>query len=222
MNSTYSIMPRMTDTQALEQFRIALENATANTTISAALAATGYEESVLNEGKALLEAARKAYTDNITEDDESKQAYHAFETKRDELDALYRLHRKKAKILYRNEPVVSKTLGITGRVPDAYIVWLDTIKRFYTTAESSEEIKSQLATLAVSAQDITDALSSINELESTRSEYLREKGESQEATQTKDQAIGELSSWMSDFYAVARIALEDQPQLMEALGKVVR
>ena len=212
----------MTDTQALEQFRVALENASANSTIATALAANGYDESVLNEGKALLEAARKAYDDNKTEDDESRQAYHTFETKRDELDALYRLHRKKAKILYRSKPVVSKTLGITGRVPDAYIVWLDTIKCFYTAADASEEIKSQLATLAVSAQDITDALSSISELESARTEYLREKGESQEATQTKDKAIGELSSWMSDFYAVARIALEDQPQLMEALGKVVR
>jgi hypothetical protein len=51
---------------------------------------------------------------------------------------------------------------------------------------------------------------------------VQEIGESQEATRGKDKALAELEEWMSDFYAVARIAMEDQPQLLESLGLLVR
>ncbi|WP_439182311.1 hypothetical protein [Carboxylicivirga taeanensis] len=55
-----------------------------------------------------------------------------------------------------------------------------------------------------------------------RTTYLLEVGESEAATKAKDEALGKLDRWMSEFYAVARIALEDQPQLLEALGKAVK
>ncbi|NLT49572.1 MAG: hypothetical protein GXX85_01480, partial [Ignavibacteria bacterium] len=47
-------------------------------------------------------------------------------------------------------------------------------------------------------------------------------GESEDATKEKDAAFAKMDKWMSDFYAVARIALEDKPQLLEALGKIVK
>ena len=52
--------------------------------------------------------------------------------------------------------------------------------------------------------------------------YLKEKGESQDATKIKDEVFAKLDDWMSEFYAVAKIALEDNPQLLESLGKLVR
>jgi len=51
---------------------------------------------------------------------------------------------------------------------------------------------------------------------------LREVGESQDATKIKDAAFVKMDDWMSEFYAVAKIALEDNPQLLESLGKLVR
>jgi hypothetical protein len=45
----------------------------------------------------------------------------------------------------------------------------------------------------------------------------QEKGEAQAATQERDAAIEALDDWLADFRVVARIALEDDPQLMEAL-----
>ena len=52
--------------------------------------------------------------------------------------------------------------------------------------------------------------------------YLREKGESQDATKLKDAPFIELEDWMREFYTVAKIALKDNPQLLESLGKFVR
>ena len=62
----------------------------------------------------------------------------------------------------------------------------------------------------------------ISDLEAARSEYLKEKGESQDSTKAKDAAFAKIDDWMSGFYAVAKIGLEDNPQLLEALGKTVK
>ena len=35
----------------------------------------------------------------------------------------------------------------------------------------------------------------------------------------KDVTLTKMDGWMSEFYAVAKIGLEDNPQLSEALGK---
>ena len=76
--------------------------------------------------------------------------------------------------------------------------------------------------MKITAEQLNAANALIADVETTRADYLREKGESQNATQTKDASFAVLDDWMSEFYAVARIALEDQPQLLEALGLLVR
>ncbi len=70
---------------------------------------------------------------------------------------------------------------------------------------------------------MTAANTLISELETARAVYLKEKGgESQDATKGKDAAFAKIDDWMSEFYAVAKIGLEDNPQLLEALGKTIR
>ena len=76
--------------------------------------------------------------------------------------------------------------------------------------------------LKVTVEELNGTLQLITNLEAARAAYLREKGESQDATKQKDKAFGEMDDWMSAFYAVAKIALEDSPQLLESLGKFVR
>ena len=74
----------------------------------------------------------------------------------------------------------------------------------------------------ITEEEISACIAEINALETTRALYLREVGESQEATKKKDKALAELEDWMSDFHLVAKIAMEDQPQLLESLGVLVR
>ncbi len=48
---------------------------------------------------------------------------------------------------------------------------------------------------------------------------MREVGESQDATKQKDAVFAKIDKWMQQFYAIVDIALEDHPQLMEALSR---
>ena len=49
----------------------------------------------------------------------------------------------------------------------------------------------------------------------------KERGEAQEATQLRDAKLDELDRWVSDYKAIATVALDELPQRLEQLGWVV-
>jgi hypothetical protein len=210
------------EAQALEQYRVALENAESQPKIAATMAEFDYPAETITEGKNLLAQTRQAYDANKTEDDETSAAYNDFKVKRTLLADIYSLDRKKAKVIFRNDPLTLEKLGINGSIPQAYVKWLEKTRKFYTEALADTDIQTKLARLKVTVEKLNAANTLIPGVESARTVYLREKGESQDATQTKDAAFARMDDWMSEFYAVARIAMEDKPQLLETLGLLVR
>ena len=206
----------------LERYRVALENVEAQSEIATIMAEFGYDSAMIEEGKQLFTKTREAYDLNVKEDDETSQAYSDFVNKRDQLEDIYSLHRKKAKVIFRKDLEIMKRLELDGAMPRVYVKWLETVKKFYTEMLADTTLQENISRLKVTVEDLNAANTLVNELEAARSEYLREKGESQDATTAKDTVFSELDDWMSEFYAVARIALEDNIQLLEALGVIIR
>ncbi|RXP47940.1 hypothetical protein EC396_12890 [Lutibacter sp. HS1-25] len=211
-----------TEAEALEQYRVSFENVEKQTEIATIMAEFGYDETLLTEGKTLLTKTREIYDYNKKEDDEKSAAYKNFTEIKENLAKTYGMHRKKAKVIFRKEPTILNKLALTGSLPTAYIKWLETVKKFYTVASKNKDIQDKLIRLKITIEEINETIQLISDLETARAEYLREKGESQDATKLKDKAFGEIDDWMSEFYAVAKIGLEDHPQLLESLGKFVR
>lgn len=212
----------LSEAETLEMYRVALENAQAQSVIAALMAELGYDPAELEKGKTLLAEARTAYASNQTEDDETSAAYASFVSKKEALNTAYTLHRKKAKVIFRNDPLMLDKLALSGSTPKAFVKWLESLKKFYTTAAADTALQSKLARLKLTAEELTAGGAMLTDVEQARAVYLKEKGETQVATQTKDAALAKIDDWMSEFFAVARIALEDQPQLLEVLGKTVR
>ena len=211
-----------TEAEALEQYRVSFENVEKQPEIATIMAEFGYDETLLTEGKTLLTKTRQAFDFNKKEDDETTEAYKNFTELKENLAKTYTLHRKKGKVIFRKEPTTLNKLALTGSLPTAYIKWLETVKKFYTVAAADSDIQSKLVRLKITTEEINGTIQLITNLELSRAEYLREKGESQDSTKSKDKAFGEIDDWMSEFYAVAKIALEDNPQLLESLGIFVR
>ena len=212
----------LSEAETLEQYRVSFENVGNQSEIATIMAEFGFDEASITTGKALYTKTQDAYNFNKKEDDETSETYINFTVAKENLSKIYTLHRKKAKVIFRNDPNILNKLALTGSLPTSYIKWLEVVKKFYSVAIGNTEIETKLLRLKVTSTDLANAVSKMGELTSARAEYLREKGESQDSTMSKDKAFGEIDDWMSEFYAVAKIALEDKPQLLESLGKFVR
>jgi len=212
---------RGTVLEMLELYRIALDNAVSQPEILKQLTEIGFGKEVIQQGKDIYDVAAKAYIDNQREENEALDARQKFRDLKKQVIDTYRVQRKKAKVIFRNEPVTLEKLSLTGTMPAAYVEIMDTIAKFYRTALEDSAILEGLRKLAITPEEITASSNNIKELEASRAEYLKELGESQEATKHKDTALIELNRWMSDFFSVAKIAMEDNPQLLEVLGLTV-
>ncbi|WP_103866508.1 MULTISPECIES: hypothetical protein [Aquimarina] len=212
-------MTRYTASEAaiLEQYRVALQNVKDHPEIAEEMAELNYDDAKIEEGKLLLDQTRTAYDYNKQEDDETLEASAVFKKEKETLELQYRKHRKKAKVVFRKDLETLKKLHLTGSKPKAYNNWIETIRKFYSTTD--QETLTQLASLRITTEDITAGIEQIAKVETARTAYLLEIGESQDATKQKDAAFTKMEDWMQEFYAIANIALEDKPQLIEALGR---
>src|SRR5690606_3382554 len=210
------------EAEILEQYRIALHNARHQAAIAEILEEFGYGPDSLAVGDAKLAAARSAFDGLRTEKSEASAAHHVFTTKRDQLVDIYALDRRKARAVLTKDPVIAKQLAILGNTPRSYIRMLEAARTFYSVSLAHPEIQARLAQLRITADHLNHANNLLGEGEKARANYFKELGEAQQATKFKDEAFAEIDDWMKEFYAIAKIALEESPQLMESLGRLVR
>lgn len=206
----------------LERYNMALTNAEQQSQIAEALSNYGYNAAKIAEGRALLNTAETVYETQNTEHLQENQAYALYLPHYESVRTAYQSHRRLAKVVFKNDHVALSALKLTGRTPEAYIKWLDTIEAFYNGILNNTDYLAKMATLNITQQDLQEVQNNINLMVDARTNYQRERGESQDATKAKDQAFADIAEWMSDFYAVARVALQDHPQLLESLDKFVR
>ena len=129
----------LNEAETLEQYRVALNNVENQSEIAAIMAEFGYDSEAINHGKALLTETRQKYDAIKTEDDESTEAYKTFSAIKDNLADTYSLHRKKAKVVFRNDFLTMEKLAVTGSLPNAYTKWLETVRRFYSVSGHCNE-----------------------------------------------------------------------------------
>ena len=208
--------------KALLNYDAIFTNVSTQPVIQNELAEYGYDAAKIAEGKSLADVARKAYNDNLRENAEVTAARKNFDLQVEQFLAVYVAHRKAAKVCFRRDPAVIKQLGIVGRDPDAFAPRLEEAENFYRIIDLTPAIAASLVQFKITPETIAKAQHQAALVRQARADYLREKGESQDATKQKDAAFRAIETWLSDFFAVARIALEDNPQLLEALTKIVR
>jgi hypothetical protein len=77
--------PKLSEAEALEQYRVALENAQNQSEIASIMAEFGYDTESIAQGKTLLDETRTAYDTNKTEDDETAESYQKWSELKDSL-----------------------------------------------------------------------------------------------------------------------------------------
>jgi hypothetical protein len=196
---------------------VLLTNAQEHADIAAALEAYGYDAATLAEGQALLDTARDLYDAQIREYGEQHAATQAFVDASEAADKVYGDHRRLAKLAFKSDAQRQTDLHLNEHKPRAFNPWYQQARHFYTALLADSEAQTALARFNVTADDLSAAQAQVEGVASLNNAQEQEKGEAQAATQERDAAIEALDDWLADFRVVARIALEDDPQLMEAL-----
>ncbi|WP_445749382.1 hypothetical protein [Polaribacter sp.] len=208
--------------EMLEISKIALQNVESNQIIKPLMEALGYNSAKISEGTSILQNTRAKFDESQLMDDNKSKAYKVFEEKRLAVNTVYAKDRKKARIILTNDSLALKALGLVGVVPKNYVSWLENINLFYNTLNNQPDLAQKLLVVQITPTHIADQLAGIAEVESLRAARVQSDGIAQNATKTKNNAFKELEKWMGAFFAIARIALEDEPQLLESLGKFVK
>jgi hypothetical protein len=214
--------PSKSESAFLERVRVALSNAGTHPEIKSKLAPFGMDEPKLAVGWSLYEKVLSTHEKNKVKTGELKLASNAYKMAYADMESLFKKHRDIAREFFKKRPEFIITLDLKGRFPSRYADFFDKSKAFYTAIQNHPEIQEQLSLCQITPEVVTDSLAKHQNLLTVRATYDKEFGESQQSTQSKNDEMNELKTWMDEFDTLAKVALYDNPQLLEVLGIFVR
>jgi hypothetical protein len=200
----------------------AINSALNNEEVLEMLSRYGYGREKLLEGQALWEKTKEMVTFQTKEYGDQYSQKAEVERLFGEYYPQYMVYLKLARIAFQDNHGFLYSLRATGKRNRSYSGWLKDARAFYGNLSANSEALGKIAAFGVTTMDISAGLDNVNRFETAYQTYLTEMGEAQQSTKDRDKVIDELSSWFSDFRAVARIALYEKPQLLETLGIFVR
>ena len=210
------------ESKFLERSRTALVNAASNAEIRSRIAKFGMNEEKLQEGLNMHDRASRQKDRHEKEGIDSRLASNAYRQLFEELQALFKRHRDLVRIYFKRKPDILIRLGVSGRLPTRYNEFFDRFGQFYETIQNNPDLQELVLPLDISSDTVSECLDKLQELLTARSGFDNEFAELQDATQEKNRLLLELKEWMDDFDTIAKVALYDNPQLLEALGIFVR
>jgi hypothetical protein len=213
---------KKSETQLMQSYSVLFENVKKDTVLAAELAEYGYNAAAIAQGEALYNNFVQKYDTNKTETAQETTAYALFSNAFETTAAIYKTDRKKAKIVFKNQPDVLRNLQLNKPLLERNALVIDTMRLFYDMLHNNTELLNALQRLKITTDHVNQQLANVINVQTVYAAYVQEKGESQQATQDKNKAFDEVSKWVSEFYSVAKIALEDKPQLLESISKWVR
>ena len=214
--------PRLTIEQQLTAAQVAIDNARAEAEIKTALAEVGYDDMRLQQGRALYERALALHQRQRAEYGEQYAASEALTAAWEQAETSYIRCIKIARVALKNDRGAAQQLDLNGQRKQSLSGWLVQARQFYANALSAPDILAKLEPYGLTRAKLEAGQAEVGAVEAANLAQQKERGEAQTATKARDAALDELNEWMSDFVALARVALDEQPQRLEKLGVVAR
>ena len=201
--------------------KMAIANALKSEVIMEYLADYNYTPARLAEGQTLLTSADALITAQVGGLGDQKNATEDKDEAWAATDKVYMRHLKAARLCIHKSG--DRTLlALDGNRENSYLRWRGQANQFYTQALARPDLLAQLADLNLTAAKLQAGLAMVTALETARQTQQSQIGLKQNATEERDKVLNDLRVWLSKYLAVAELALEDEPQLLESLGVLVR
>jgi hypothetical protein len=206
----------------LNSAHIAITNSLANPQIQSYLSEFGYTPDRIQQGRLLYETALAAHQQQQADYGDQKTATITLTQTWDTAKKSYMRYLKVARIAFKDNVGVATRLQLDGDRKKTLSGWLGQANQFYTNLLNAPELLTQLREYGITSDKLAAGQAEVQAVATANLLQKTEKGDAQTATQIKGKAIAALQAWMSDFTAIARLALENDRQLLEGLGIVIK
>jgi hypothetical protein len=124
------------------------------------------------------------------------------------------------RVAFHRETGKLQDFRATGECHRSLSGWLSDARILYINLQQTPGALETMALYGSTTERLQEEQQQVEEIAQLHSKQLEEIGSAQQSTKDRDHAFDDLCDWYSDFRAIARVALYDKPQLLEALGIV--
>jgi len=211
-------MSKATIDERMLAAQVAIDNGLGDADILAALSAFGYDEAKLNAGKTLYEEAVVLVNRQKAEYGDQYEATQAVTAAWEAADAAYVRTLKVARVALQDDAKARAALMLGGRRKRTISGWLEQATAFYDNLAGDAGLLATMGGFGYTQAKLDAERALVQVVVEANLAQEKEKGEAQDATQVRDAKLDALDAWMSDFKAIAQVALDEHPQWLEKLG----
>jgi len=205
----------------LESYRLLVFNSR-DAQIAPLLNSLGVNADYLDQGEAFYNQTIQLVDQQKKEYQDQSLAYDSFYVEKDEAESNHHRTYKLVKVLSRNDNDLQNRLGLQNGKVYAIEEWIDNAIDFYNRLQNENDFLATLAKFRITRNRLNAESKALEDLKILRNQVTLEKGQAQEATRLRNEKLDALADYCTELKAIAEIALESQPQLLEKLGILVR
>lgn len=209
---------KVSEKDLIEFAESSIPTAQSHPIISSRLAHFGYSNEKLEEGITFCVNFKQSIKSKNDEEVETKISSLRYNKAYDAAVAKFKNHRNKSLLLYKRDPVALIKLNIEGEFPVNYYDFDTMASHFYQTLLNEEAMGQKAVLIDLTAEELTVCCSDLEELKQLRRDYEKEMGETEQATENKNQCLQALKDWLNEYIDMARLAFYDDPQMVEVIG----
>jgi len=206
----------------LRLFHVAITASLDHEAILSAVARYKYLPEELEAIRQHIECVQELDRQQEQEHAEQLQASQVLEAARERAEETYHEHAEVARGVFHDNPAFQVELRIVGQQDKALADWLAHRRAFYKNLLENPEALAKMDRRGVTRAQLEDGLALVEAVDAADVRQEIEKAEAQDATEQKNKALAEVDAEMREYLHFARLALKDNPQLMEVLGEVVQ
>jgi hypothetical protein len=204
--------------EKLNSMQLAIENTLDSQEIIELVAAFGYSAEVLDEGRTLYQNAIDAVNAKEAAHGDQKQATDDMLKARGVAETAYQGLAKVARAVFIDDKASLTALELWGIMPRATAAFFKRAYTLFDNALSVEGSKAALASYGYDEARVQSEREKIVVYDEANQAQEAAKGAAQQATQDQNKAMALMYDWYARYRKVAKVALQDKPQLLEKLG----
>ena len=208
--------------ERLAKANVAISNALSDAQIGKLLGEYGYQTQKLSEGKALCEAADAAIKKQVANHGDQKDSTSRLLSAEKTARVAYQNLAQVARAAFQRDKAKLSALGLDNPMPKPLPLFITMATTLFDNASHTAEIADILKSYGYNADKLSKERGKIVELSAANQAQEAAKGSAQQATFEQNKAMEALDYWMGCFVKVAKVALREQPQLLEKLGILKR